>query len=118
MACSPSTSAMPTAAMAIRWADRAGRAAVAVCSSRSQRDVIQLPPRLVYSVSYHVYIVRMRIRRTQRSLLTFGMAGPVTFVAAYLVNGATQPGYSSWHDTISALSLAGHGWIQVANFML
>ena len=60
----------------------------------------------------------MHVPRTHRLLLTLGGAGPVIFVAAYLVNGATQPGYNSWHDTISTLSLAHHGWIQVANFML
>jgi hypothetical membrane protein len=60
----------------------------------------------------------MSIRRTPRLLLTLGAAGPVIFVAAYLVNGGAQPGYNAWHDTISTLSLAHHGWIQVANFML
>jgi hypothetical membrane protein len=60
----------------------------------------------------------MSLQRKHRVLLTLGAAGPVIFIAGYLVNGATQPGYSSWHDTISTLSLARHGWIQVANFML
>jgi hypothetical membrane protein len=60
----------------------------------------------------------MKVRRTHQALLTSGVAGPVIFVAAYLVNGAAQAGYNSWHDTISTLSLADHGWIQVANFML
>ncbi|MEU4227599.1 DUF998 domain-containing protein [Nonomuraea sp. NPDC026600] len=59
----------------------------------------------------------MGIPRTH-ILLALGAAGPVTFITAYLVNGATQPGYSSWHDTISALSLAPHGWLQIANFVL
>jgi hypothetical membrane protein len=60
----------------------------------------------------------MSVHRTQRHLLTLGAAGPVIFIAAYLANGAMQPGYSSWHDTISTLSLARHGWIQAASFML
>jgi hypothetical membrane protein len=60
----------------------------------------------------------MNVRRIRQFLLTLGVAGPVIFVAAYLVNGGTQPGYNSWHDTISTLSLADNGWIQVANFML
>ena len=64
------------------------------------------------------YDVLVRVHRTQRFLLALGAAGPVIFVTAYLVNGATQPGYSSWHDTISTLSLARHGWIQAASFML
>jgi hypothetical membrane protein len=59
----------------------------------------------------------MSIPRT-RILLALGAAGPVIFITAYLVNGATQPGYNSWHDTISALSLAPHGWLQIANFVL
>ncbi|WP_344921669.1 DUF998 domain-containing protein [Streptosporangium oxazolinicum] len=60
----------------------------------------------------------MTIHRTRVSLLALGAAGPVLFVAAYLVNGATQPGYSSWHDTISVLALAPRGWIQIASFLL
>jgi hypothetical membrane protein len=60
----------------------------------------------------------MSVHSTQRLLLTLGAVGPVIFVAAYLVNGAMQPGYSSWHDTISTLSLARHGWIQAVSFML
>ncbi|MFI6572811.1 DUF998 domain-containing protein [Nocardia fluminea] len=59
----------------------------------------------------------MSIRST-RPLLWSGAAGPVVFIAAYLVNGAAQPGYDSSHDTISALSLAPHGWIQNANFLV
>ncbi|HEX4831234.1 MAG TPA: DUF998 domain-containing protein, partial [Trebonia sp.] len=60
----------------------------------------------------------MSVRRKHRFLLALGAAGPPVFIACYLANGAAQPGYSSWHDTISALSLARSGWIQVANFML
>jgi hypothetical membrane protein len=60
----------------------------------------------------------MSVQRKHWLLLALGAAGPVIFIACYLANGAAQPGYSSWHDTISALSLARHGWIQAANFML
>jgi hypothetical membrane protein len=72
----------------------------------------------MYHEKYLVYVVSMSIQRKQGVLLALGAAGPVIFIAGYLINGATQPGYSSWHDTISTLSLARHGWIQVANFML
>lgn len=64
------------------------------------------------------YAVFMIIHRTQRVLLTLGAAGPVIFIAVYLAAGAARPGYSTWHDTISTLSLTGTGWIQVASFML
>jgi hypothetical membrane protein len=60
----------------------------------------------------------MSIQRTQRVLLSLGAAGPVIFIAVYLADGAAQSGYSSWHDTISTLSLAPAGWIQAASFML
>ncbi|WP_189029593.1 DUF998 domain-containing protein [Nocardia rhizosphaerihabitans] len=59
----------------------------------------------------------MSIRCTH-TLLTAGAAGPVLFVLTYLVNGAVQPDYDSTHDTISTLSLAPHGWIQIANFVV
>ena len=60
----------------------------------------------------------MSVQRKHRLPLALGAAGPVIFIACYLANGAAQPGYSSWHDTISVLSLARQGWIQIANFML
>jgi hypothetical membrane protein len=56
--------------------------------------------------------------RAYRVLLSLGAAGPVIFIATYLIDGATQPGYSSWHDSISTLSLAPRGWIQIASFVL
>jgi hypothetical membrane protein len=59
----------------------------------------------------------VRIRRTH-SLLLFGAAGPIAFVAISQLDAALQPDYSSWHDTISTLSLAPHGWIQIVNFIL
>lgn len=61
---------------------------------------------------------RARLRTGIIVLLGLGAAGPVIFIAVYLADGATQPGYSAWHDTISTLSLARHGWVQVADFML
>jgi len=65
-----------------------------------------------------VYGIAIAHDRRQGALLALGAAGPVVFVAGYLVNGARQPGYSSWHHTISTLSLARHGWVQDANFVL
>ncbi|WP_410614387.1 DUF998 domain-containing protein [Amycolatopsis sp. lyj-109] len=60
----------------------------------------------------------MNVLRTRLVLLAAGAAGPIAFVASYVVNGATQAGYSSWHNTISTLSLADHGWIQDTSFVL
>jgi hypothetical membrane protein len=60
----------------------------------------------------------MNIHRKQTFLLVLGAAGPIIFIVAYLLNGALQPGYSSWHDSISTLSLAPYGWVQIINFML
>lgn len=60
----------------------------------------------------------MAVERAERLLLSAGAAGPIIFVGGYLANGARQPEYSSWHDTISTLSLGRHGWLQDANFML
>jgi hypothetical membrane protein len=51
-------------------------------------------------------------------LLAFGAASPVVFAATFTIDAAIQPGYSSWHDTISTLSLAQYGWVQIANFMV
>ncbi|MGW5450525.1 DUF998 domain-containing protein [Nocardia sp. NPDC003979] len=58
----------------------------------------------------------MSIRSTH--LLVAGAFGPAVFVLGYLINGALQAGYASSHDTISALSLAPHGWIQNSNFVV
>lgn len=60
----------------------------------------------------------MDTRRAQLLLLTSGAAGSVIFVVAYLINGALQPGYSTWHHTISTLSIAEYGWIQIVNFLI
>ncbi|MFI7134727.1 DUF998 domain-containing protein [Nonomuraea sp. NPDC050153] len=57
-------------------------------------------------------------RLTIKLLLLSGAIGPVVFVAVYLIAGAARPGYSSWHHTISMLSLGDQGWIQIVNFML
>jgi hypothetical membrane protein len=43
--------------------------------------------------------------------------GPTLFVAAFLIEGATRPGYSAWHTLVSQLSLGDQGWMQIANFI-
>jgi hypothetical membrane protein len=51
-------------------------------------------------------------------LLKCGVAGPVLFVAAFLVVGATRPGYDAMRTFISQLSLGDDGWTQIANFVV
>lgn len=56
-----------------------------------------------------------------RSLLTrlwlaLGWAG--FFMLAAAVQGALRPGYDSWHQAVSALSLGPFGWIQGVNFVV
>ncbi len=46
------------------------------------------------------------------------MVGPVLFIGAFLVEGATRPGYDAWQQPISALSLGPGGWMQAANFIV
>jgi hypothetical protein len=51
-----------------------------------------------------------------RWLLRCGVvAGPV-FVAAFLVDGATRPGYRPRRHPVSSLALGAHGWTQVTSF--
>ncbi len=50
-------------------------------------------------------------------LLACGLAAPILFVATFLVEGATRPGYNAWTDYVSELSLGIDGWMQVADFI-
>ncbi|GAA2757594.1 DUF998 domain-containing protein [Actinopolymorpha rutila] len=54
----------------------------------------------------------------ERALLTCGVAGPIVFVVAFLVEGATRPGYSALRHPVSSLALGEYGWTQRANFFL
>lgn len=55
---------------------------------------------------------------THRLLLACGCAGPVLFVGAFLIEGATRPGYQPVRETISALMVGSAGWEQRASFFL
>jgi hypothetical protein len=44
--------------------------------------------------------------------------GSLLFTATYLIEGATRPGYSTWQQPISALSLGLGGWVQQVNFVV
>ncbi len=53
-----------------------------------------------------------------RLLIACGAIGPLLFILVFLVEGATRPGYSAWHNFVSDLSLSNQGWMQIANFLI
>jgi hypothetical membrane protein len=55
---------------------------------------------------------------TIRLLIACGAIGPILFILVFMVEGATRPGYSAWHNFVSDLSLSNQGWMQIANFLI
>lgn len=53
-----------------------------------------------------------------RVLLGSGVVGAGLFVAVFVVDGATRPGYRPAHHPVSALALGPRGWVQTANFIV
>src|SRR2546430_6705392 len=53
-----------------------------------------------------------------RFLIAGGAIGPLLFIIVLLIEGATRPGYSAWHNYGSSLSLSALGWMQIANFLV
>jgi len=53
-----------------------------------------------------------------RLLIACGAVGPLLFVIVLLIEGATRPGYSAWHNYGSSLSLGDQGWMQITNFIV
>ena len=53
-----------------------------------------------------------------RFLIAGGAIGPLLFIIVLLIEGATRPGYSAWHNYGSSLSLSDLGWMQIANFLV
>lgn len=56
--------------------------------------------------------------RLTRWLLAGGVLGPLLFIAVFLIEGATRPGYSVWRNYVSELALSDQGWEQIANFIV
>ena len=52
--------------------------------------------------------------RVSRLLIACGVIGPILFILVFLVEGATRPGYSAWHNFVSDLSQSDQGWMQIA----
>ncbi|HLX57777.1 MAG TPA: DUF998 domain-containing protein [Ktedonobacteraceae bacterium] len=57
-------------------------------------------------------------QRTTRLLLACGAIGPLFFILVFLIEGATRPGYSAWHNFVSSLGTGPGGWVQIANFLI
>jgi hypothetical membrane protein len=53
-----------------------------------------------------------------RLLIACGAIGPILFILVFMVESATRPGYSAWHNFVSDLSLSNQGWMQIANFLI
>src|SRR5438067_11442632 len=53
-----------------------------------------------------------------RFLIAGGAIGPPLFLIVLLIEGATRPGYSAWHNYGSSLSLSDQGWMQIVNFLV
>jgi hypothetical protein len=56
--------------------------------------------------------------RSTEFLLRCGVVGPLLFIAVFLVEGLTRPGYDPYHSMVSELQLSGWGWQQIANFLM
>jgi len=53
-----------------------------------------------------------------RAALYAGVVGPLLFIAVFLVEGFTRPGYSQWRNFVSQLSTGETGWVQIVNFLV
>src|SRR5436309_11515915 len=53
-----------------------------------------------------------------KRLLYAGVVGPLLFIAVFLLEGATRPGYNPWRMYVSQLATGPGGWVQVVNFLV
>ena len=53
-----------------------------------------------------------------KKLLYAGIVGPLLFIVAFLIEGATRPGYDAWRMYVSQLATGPGGWVQVLNFLV
>jgi hypothetical protein len=44
--------------------------------------------------------------------------GPLLFLAVFLIEGFTRPGYSQWRHFVSSLASGPSGWVQSADFIV
>jgi hypothetical protein len=48
--------------------------------------------------------------------LWLAVVGTAVFLLVSTIHGFFVPGFDAWHQSVSALALAPHGWVQVLNF--
>src|SRR2546427_9650468 len=53
-----------------------------------------------------------------KKLLYAGVVGPLLFIAVFLIEGATRPGYNPWRMYVSQLGTGPGGWVQGVNFLV
>ncbi len=53
-----------------------------------------------------------------RLAVACGVIGPLFFIVAFLIEGATRSGYSPLRQPVSSLSIGDLGWTQRANFFI
>ena len=88
----------------------------------------RLPVFLFLFVPYHVAIAIVlagaennqtrSYSLTTRFLIACDAIGPLLFILVFLIEGATRPGYSAWHNQVSQLSQSNQGWVQITNFLI
>src|SRR5262245_18564948 len=55
---------------------------------------------------------------TVKRLLACGIIGPLFFIIAFLIEGATRADYNPFRHPVSSLSIGELGWMQAANFII
>jgi Protein of unknown function (DUF998) len=82
----------------------------AVFLSNEAKEISTMAAEKNYATTY--------LNWTTRFLITCGAVGPLLFILVFLIEGATRPGYSAWHNYVSSLGTSPQGWMQIANFLV
>lgn len=56
--------------------------------------------------------------RTTLLVIAGGLLSAIVFMLVYVIEGIVRPGYNSWQQPVSALSLGPGGWLQQTNFIV
>ncbi len=79
-----------------------------------QRDVRREPSRRL--VQEATQVAKRRI--VLAALAVAGIAGPILFTVAFVVQGLLRPDYSPVAQPVSALAVGPNGWVQDVNFFV